>query len=43
MLGKVNTISVEKTDGCQMFINQVDKWRIQDHDGDLFLNKITLL
>ena len=23
VLGKVNTISVEKTDGCQMFVNKV--------------------
>ena len=37
VLGKVNTISVEKTDGCQMFINQVGKWRIQDHDCGLFV------
>ena len=37
VLGKVNTISVEKTDGCQMFINQVGKWRIQDHDFGLFV------
>ena len=43
VLGKVNTISVEKTDGCQMFINQVGKCRIKDHDDDLFLNMITSL
>ena len=36
----MNTISVEKTDGCQMFINQVGKWRIQYHNGGLFVTKL---